>query len=220
MANEPVKKNIFNAAIDALSSRDEKAAADAARAEAEAAKAELDKAKAAMDAAQKTAADLRAQLAQMQQKAQTDQAQQAQMIEQARKAADADRAALEAQRVALEAEKAQFQAEKAAMEAEKAAASKAAEEQAAAAAAVPPAIKHVWTREDTYASLAQKYYGKFTEPYWRLIYEHNRAIIGNHPNAIRVGLEIEIPPLPEELGGQKKENEQSGRANVQGAKQL
>jgi nucleoid-associated protein YgaU len=60
-------------------------------------------------------------------------------------------------------------------------------------------IKHVWTSDDTYASLAQKYYGAFTEPYWRLIYEHNKAIIGSHPNAIRVGLEIEIPPLPEEL---------------------
>ncbi len=60
-------------------------------------------------------------------------------------------------------------------------------------------IKHVWTSEDTYASLAQKYYGSFEEPYWRLIYEHNKAIIGSHPNDIRVGLEIEIPPLPEEL---------------------
>ncbi|HEY9075230.1 MAG TPA: hypothetical protein VIO61_01715 [Anaerolineaceae bacterium] len=60
-------------------------------------------------------------------------------------------------------------------------------------------IRHVWTSEDTYASLAQKYYGSFQEPYWRLIYEHNKAIIGNHPNAIREGLEIEIPPLPDEL---------------------
>jgi len=70
------------------------------------------------------------------------------------------------------------------------------------AAAVPPAaavIKHVWTKEDTYASLALKYYGSFQEPYWRLIYNHNKNIIGNHPNDIRVGLEIEIPPLPDEL---------------------
>ncbi len=61
------------------------------------------------------------------------------------------------------------------------------------------AIKHVWTSEDTYGSLAQKYYGSAQEPYWRLIYEHNKAIIGNHPNAIKVGMEIEIPPLPAEL---------------------
>lgn len=68
--------------------------------------------------------------------------------------------------------------------------------EAAKAAAV---IKHVWSSEDTYASLAFKYYGSMKEPYWRLIYEHNKAIIGGHPNDIRVGLEIEIPPLPEEL---------------------
>lgn len=62
-----------------------------------------------------------------------------------------------------------------------------------------PAIKHVWTKEDTYADLAFKYYGSTKEPYWRLIYDHNKKIIGNHPNDIRVGLEIEIPPLPDEL---------------------
>jgi len=69
----------------------------------------------------------------------------------------------------------------------------------APAAATPAVIKHVWTKEDTYADLAFKYYGSIKEPYWRLIYNHNKQIIGNHPNDIRVGLEIEIPPLPEEL---------------------
>ncbi len=73
------------------------------------------------------------------------------------------------------------------------------EKQAAAFAAAHSVKKHVWTKEDTYAGLAQKYYGSSEEPYWRLIYEHNKAIIGSHPNAIRVGLEIEIPPLPSEL---------------------
>jgi nucleoid-associated protein YgaU len=72
---------------------------------------------------------------------------------------------------------------------------------AAASSASPsaPVITHVWTKEDTYASLAQKYYGSIQEPYWRLIYDHNKAVIGNHPNNIRVGLEIEIPPLPDSL---------------------
>lgn len=74
-----------------------------------------------------------------------------------------------------------------------------AKEAAQAAAKAAAGIKHVWTSEDTYASLAFKYYGSMKEPYWRLIYEHNKAIIGNHPNDIRVGLEIEIPPLPEGL---------------------
>lgn len=85
-------------------------------------------------------------------------------------------------------------------------AKKFAEAQAAAKAAVeghvaaaPPTIKHVWTKDDTYADLAFKYYGSIKAPYWRLIYNHNKAIIGDHPNDIRVGLEIEIPPLPPEL---------------------
>jgi nucleoid-associated protein YgaU len=72
-------------------------------------------------------------------------------------------------------------------------------ETAAAEAAAAAAVKHVWTKEDTYAGLAQKHYGSIKEPYWRLIYNHNKEIIGDHPNDIRVGLEIEIPPLPEEL---------------------
>ncbi len=81
-----------------------------------------------------------------------------------------------------------------------AASAQAMKEKAAEEAAIKAAtIKHVWGPEDTYASLAFKYYGSIKEPYWRLIYEHNKAIIGDHPNAIREGLEIEIPPLPDEL---------------------
>ena len=69
----------------------------------------------------------------------------------------------------------------------------------APASLTPQGVKHVWTSEDTYADLAFKHYGSMQEPYWRLIYDHNKQIIGNHPNDIRVGLEIEIPPLPDEL---------------------
>ena len=67
--------------------------------------------------------------------------------------------------------------------------------------AAQPAIlaKHVWQKDDTYAALAFKYYNSIQEPYWRLIYEHNKEKIGGHPNDIRVGLEIEIPPLPDNL---------------------
>jgi nucleoid-associated protein YgaU len=65
--------------------------------------------------------------------------------------------------------------------------------------AAPAVIKHTWTKEDIYADLAFKYYGSIKEPFWRLIYNHNKHIIGDHPNDIRIGLEIEIPPLPEEI---------------------
>lgn len=82
----------------------------------------------------------------------------------------------------------------------RAAQAKAAAQSAASPTGMPAqAVKHVWTSEDTYSSLASKYYGSIKEPYWRLIYNHNKAIIGDHPNDIRVGLEIEIPPLPDEL---------------------
>lgn len=170
---EEKKKNIFDRAVDALTNRDEKAAAEKAAAEAaeakallEKAQAEAAKAKAEAEAAKKAALDAA-------KKAEEDRARQGMLLQQQR---------LAEQKAA----------------AEKAAAEKAAAE-AAAAAAAAAVIKHVWTKDDTYASLALKHYGKFTEPYWRLIYDHNKAIIGNHPNDIRVGLEIEIPPLPEEL---------------------
>ena len=144
MAEPKKKKSIFDQAIDALTDRDEKAAAAAKAAEEAAKKLEAEKARLEAEAKAKK--------------------------EQAAKdmAAMADKA------------KAEFAAKADAMEKAK-------------------IIKHVWTKEDTYASLAQKYYGSFKEPYWRLIYDHNKAIIGNHPNDIRLGLEIEIPPLPEEL---------------------
>jgi nucleoid-associated protein YgaU len=77
---------------------------------------------------------------------------------------------------------------------------KAIEEEAAKKAAV---IKHVWTNEDTYASLAMNHYGSQKSPFWRLIFEHNRHIIGDNPNSIKTGTEIEIPPLPDELKDQK-----------------
>jgi nucleoid-associated protein YgaU len=138
------KKNIIDRAIDAVSNRDEKAAAEAAK-----------------EKAMKDGVALRAKLA-------------------AEKAVANEKVAAAA-RVA---------AQKAAED--KAIADKLAAEKAAV-------IKHVWKVTDTYAALAFEHYGSIKEPYWRLIYNHNKAIIGNNPNDIRVGLEIEIPPLPEEL---------------------
>ena len=64
-------------------------------------------------------------------------------------------------------------------------------------------MKHVWTNEDTYSSLAFEHYGSIKKPYWRLIYEHNKDIIGDNPNSIKTGTEIEIPALPKELKKKK-----------------
>ncbi len=184
MANEEKKKNIFQAAIDALTNRDEK--------EAEAAK------QAAEQKAQAEAARLKAEASA---KAAEEKVKAEEMA--AKKAADAKAAAekFEAERKAA-AEKAA--AEKKVEDERKA--QEVARQYAAAAAAMKEkaqVIKHVWGKEDTYASLAFKYYGSIKEPFWRLIYEHNKDIIGSHPNAIREGLEIEIPPLPDELKDKK-----------------
>jgi len=47
---------------------------------------------------------------------------------------------------------------------------------------------------DSLASIALQYYGE--QRLWTLIYEANRAIIGDDPNVIPVGVELVIPPKP------------------------
>jgi nucleoid-associated protein YgaU len=176
MADEK-KKSIFDKAVDALTNRDEKAEAaeKAAKLQAEKIKAEADRATAAAakargEAAAKAKADA-AKLAEEKAKVEAAQKERQEKLAQVQKE-QADRLA----------------AKKAEME------QKRLEEEAKAAI-----VKHVWTNEDTYASLAFKHYGSIKEPYWRLIYNHNKHIIGDHPNHIKTGTEIEIPPLPEEL---------------------
>lgn len=171
---EEKKKNLLDMAVDALTNRDEKAAAQ----------------KAQLDLMAEKEARARAEMDAKKAKEEADKVK-----------AEAEQAKIKAQQEAEQAKyKAQADAEIKAREDERRlamqAAAQAAEAKAKAEAAV---IKHVWTKEDTYADLAQRFYGSFKEPYWRLIYEYNKEIIGNHPNAIRVGLEIKIPPLPEEL---------------------
>ncbi len=144
------KKNIFQKAVDSISSRDEKEALKSAEAETAKVKAKLDAVKKEAEEAKIEAAKLR------------NEVRREEMKDKLAEAAEARAAAKEK----AEAEK---------------------------------VVKHVWTNEDTYASLAFKHYGSIQEPYWRLIYEHNKEIIGDHPNNIRTGLEIEIPPLPKEL---------------------
>ena len=82
-------------------------------------------------------------------------------------------------------------------------AKRAAEAEAKKKAIEEATVKHVWTNEDTYAKLAFKYYGSIKKPFYMLIYEHNKAIIGDNMNSIKTGTEIEIPPLPKELEDQK-----------------
>lgn len=178
---EKKKKNLFDKAIDALTDRDEKAAAEEAakKQQAEKIMAEAKKAEAAKKDAKAKADATKAKAA-------------AAAKAQAEKAA-AQKAAKEKLEAIKEEQEARLEAKKAEIEKKRA-------EEAAYKAQF---IKHVWTNEDTYASLAFKHYGSIKEPFWRLIYEHNKEIIGDHPNHIKTGTEIEIPPLPDELKGKK-----------------
>ena len=58
---------------------------------------------------------------------------------------------------------------------------------------------HLVGFKDTLSGIAFKYYGKASEPYYRLIYEVNQEIIGSNMNLLRAGQTLDIPRLPEEL---------------------
>ena len=187
MAEE--KKGLFKKLADALSNKDEEAAEAAAKELAESqAKAEAARDRLIKEAKTKATAEAKAAA----EKAKLE-------AEQAKKEAEeakAEAAKLRQLKAQEEMAKKIAAAQKVKVEAE---AKKAAEEAIKAAT-----IKHVWTNEDTYASLAFKHYGSQKTPYWRLIYEHNKHIIGDNPNSIKTGTEIEIPPLPDELKLDKK----------------
>lgn len=58
---------------------------------------------------------------------------------------------------------------------------------------------HLVGFKDTLSGIAYKYYGKASEPYYRLIYDANQEIIGPNMNLLRAGQTLDIPKLPEEL---------------------
>ena len=59
--------------------------------------------------------------------------------------------------------------------------------------------EHTLTADETLSHLALKYYGHATPPYWQLIYEANKTVIGNDPNKVRPGLVLKIPVLPDNM---------------------
>ena len=72
----------------------------------------------------------------------------------------------------------------------------------------PPAVEateflaeHTLAGDETLSHLAMKYYGHSTPPYWKLIYEANKDLIGDNPNRVRSGMVIKVPVLPADFKG-------------------
>ncbi len=68
------------------------------------------------------------------------------------------------------------------------------------AARKPKAVaEHKVAADETLGQIAQKYYKHATKPYYMLIYEANKDVIGDNPNRIKVGMVLNIPELPENM---------------------
>ncbi|GAP21604.1 LysM peptidoglycan-binding domain-containing protein [Leptolinea tardivitalis] len=162
------KKSILDQAIDALTDRDEKAAAAKAAAEAQA--------KAEAEARAKAAAEENARnVAEANLKAQKEAAEKAAAEAQAKLKEAEQKAAVEANQKAVEARNEQI---KAMLEAQKAA---------------EVLTTHKVEAGETLSGIALKYYKSSTRESWMKIYEANKAIIGDNPGMIKAGQELKIP---------------------------
>ena len=61
--------------------------------------------------------------------------------------------------------------------------------------------EHTLAADETLSHLALKYYGHATPPYWKLIYEANKELIGDNPNRVHSGMVIKVPALPADFKG-------------------
>lgn len=71
-----------------------------------------------------------------------------------------------------------------------------------AAANRKPAIITTHTVESnnqTLSHIALKYYNHATPPYWQYLLEHNKEVLNGSEKNVRMGMELEIPELPEDL---------------------
>lgn len=194
MAEEEKKKNIFDKAFDAISSRDEKEELEKTRKELDDSRKAAAQAQASAEAARKLAS---------QQTAATKAAAEKEIEAAKTRAAAAEKRLNELEaRQRLEAIKqtaATQQAHDDAMELEKARLEM--EKAAAAAAAAAPKFiaEHTVVKDETLSHIALKHYGSAAKPYYMHIYEANKETIGANPNVIRPGQVLHIPELPEEL---------------------
>lgn len=85
-------------------------------------------------------------------------------------------------------------------------AAKAAAAKAAAAVSSMPRIiaTHTIKEGETLDQLATKYYGNAGKPFWSLIYEFNKTVIGKSERDIKPGMVLKIPDLTPNLKAQLK----------------
>lgn len=186
MTEKKEKKGILGKAIDAVSSRDEKEALEETQQQLEEVQKQLDAAKKAAAQAQSEAAKAKSQAASA--SSQTKAAAEKSIAEAQKRAAEAEAKAknLEAlieRQKRIEEQRRDFERR---MEQKEAAGPKIIAE-------------HTLTSKETLSHLSLHYYGHATKPYWMVIYEANKDVIGDNPNRVRPGLVIKIPELPDEL---------------------
>jgi nucleoid-associated protein YgaU len=58
---------------------------------------------------------------------------------------------------------------------------------------------HTVQEGETLSHVALKYYKHATPPYWKFLLEHNTEVLKGNERNVRVGMELEIPELPEDL---------------------
>jgi nucleoid-associated protein YgaU len=58
--------------------------------------------------------------------------------------------------------------------------------------------EHTVSGDETLSHIALKYYGSAVKEKWMLIYNANKAVIGDDPNRIRPGQVLKIPEQPKE----------------------
>jgi nucleoid-associated protein YgaU len=200
---QQTRKNIFQSAINALSSKDEKAALETAAKEMDELEAKLAQTSSQLTEAQKQVLKLQddarkaqADAAKAQSdltKTQADLAQSQKDLQAARGETSALQANLNVSNQQLAAAKAQINQYLTKEQADAATAAIAAAEKAKIL------TEHTLTPDESLSHMALKYYGNAGEAYWRVIYEANKELIGPNPSRVRPGMVIKIPVLPEEL---------------------
>jgi nucleoid-associated protein YgaU len=186
------RKGIFQNALDAMTNRDEKAALEAAMKEVDEMEARAEQAERKLADAEQRATQSASKLAEAEKRISALEAELAktksELETSRRNFKEAQERGVEMQRKINEAN-AELRKYAQAGQAQ----------QAAAAQQAAFMAEHTLKADETLSHMALKYYGHATEPYWRLIYEANKDIIGDNPSRVRPGMTIKIPTLPEEM---------------------